>query len=99
MRPCRFGAGPGGAYLGHVSGHDEHAGRPGRVDEPAVDRQKRAAGRGDHAGIALGVVLGAAVTWNLAANLWLPWALYVPVPLSARLQVQSPVLVGYPFPS
>jgi CAAX protease family protein len=24
------------------------------------------------------VVLGAAVAWNLAANLWLPWALYVP---------------------
>jgi len=79
MRPRRFGAGPGGAYLGPVSGHDEHAGRPGRVDEPAVDRQEQAAsGRGDRAGIALGVVLGAAVTWNLAANLWLPWALYVP---------------------
>ncbi len=44
-----------------------------------MDRQKRAAsGRGDRAGIALGVVLGTAVTWNLAANLWLPWALYVP---------------------
>ena len=43
-----------------------------------MDRQKRAAGRGDRAGIALGVVLGVAVTWNLAANLWLPWALYVP---------------------
>jgi uncharacterized protein len=44
-----------------------------------VDRQEQAAsGRGDRAGIALGVVLGAAVTWNLAANLWLPWALYVP---------------------
>jgi uncharacterized protein len=51
-----------------VSSHDEHA----------VDRQKRAAGRGDRAGIALGTVLGAAVTWNLAANLWLPWVLYVP---------------------
>jgi uncharacterized protein len=74
----RFGAGPSGAYLGHVPGHDEHARRPGRVDEPAVDRQRRAAGHGDRAGIALGVVLGAAVTWNLAANLWLPWALYVP---------------------
>jgi hypothetical protein len=43
-----------------------------------VDRQRRAAGRGDGVGIALGVVLGAAVTWNLAANLWLPWTLYVP---------------------
>jgi membrane protease YdiL (CAAX protease family) len=31
-----------------------------------------------HAGPALGLVLGAAVAWNLAANLWLPWALYVP---------------------
>jgi uncharacterized protein len=30
------------------------------------------------AGLALGVVLGAAAAWNLAANLWLPWALYVP---------------------
>ena len=40
--------------------------------------ERRAAGRGDRADIALGVVLGTAVTWNLAANLWLPWALYVP---------------------
>jgi uncharacterized protein len=61
-----------------VSGHDQDARRPGRVDEPAVDPQERAAGRGERAGIALGVVLGAAVAWNLAANLWLPWALYVP---------------------
>ena len=59
---------PGGAYRDPVSGHEEHAGPQGRVDD---------AGRGDRAGIALGVVLGAAVTWNLAANLSLPWALYV----------------------
>lgn len=63
-----------------------------------MDRQKRAAGRGDRAGIALGVVLGAAVTWNLAANLWLPWALYVPVPLSARLQVQITGPGSLPIP-
>jgi membrane protease YdiL (CAAX protease family) len=62
-----------------VSGHDQHTGGPGRVDEADADRQERAAGRrGDRAGIALGVVLGGAVAWNLAANLWLPWALYVP---------------------
>ncbi len=44
-----------------------------------MGRQEPAAGgRGARAGLALGVVLGAAVAWNLAANLWLPWALYVP---------------------
>lgn len=44
-----------------------------------MDRQDRAVGgRGARGGLALGVVLGAAVAWNLTANLWLPWALYVP---------------------
>jgi uncharacterized protein len=62
-----------------VSGHDQHAGRPGEVGEFAAGRQERVAGlRDTRAGLALVVVLGAAVTWNLAANLWLPWALYVP---------------------
>ncbi len=62
-----------------MAGHEQHTGRPGRVDEPDPDRQERAAGgRADRAGLALGVIVGAAVAWNLAANLWLPWALYVP---------------------
>jgi uncharacterized protein len=62
-----------------VSGHDQHPGRPGPVGEPALEPLERAASeRGDRAGLALGVVLGTAVAWNLAANLWLPWALYVP---------------------
>ncbi len=62
-----------------MSGHDQHAGRPGPAGEPAPEPQERAAsGQGDRTGLALGVVLGAAVAWNLAANLWLPWALYVP---------------------
>ena len=73
-----------------MSGHDQHAGRPGPVAEPALEPQERAAnGRGDRAGLALGVVLGAAVAWNLAANLWLPWALYVPAAL-----VLAAALVG-----
>jgi uncharacterized protein len=75
--PRRLGT--GGGYLGPVSGHDQHAGRPGEVGEFAAGRQERVAGlRDTRAGLALVVVLGAAVTWNLAANLWLPWALYVP---------------------
>jgi uncharacterized protein len=58
---------------------DQHAGRPRPVDELATGRQERVAGGRDaRAGLALRVVLGAAVAWNLAANLWLPWALYVP---------------------
>jgi membrane protease YdiL (CAAX protease family) len=58
---------------------DQHAGRPGPVDELAAGRQERVAGGRDaRAGLALGMVFGAAVAWNLAANLWLPWALYVP---------------------
>jgi membrane protease YdiL (CAAX protease family) len=62
-----------------VSGHDQRAGRPVPVDELAAGRQASAAdGRGSRADFALGVILGAAVAWNLAANLWLPWALYVP---------------------
>ena len=69
----------GGGYLCPVSGHDQHAGRPRSVGEPALEPQERAeGGRGDHADLALGLVLGAAVAWNLVANLWLPWALYVP---------------------
>jgi membrane protease YdiL (CAAX protease family) len=58
------------------------------VDELAAGRQEGTAdGRGSRAGLALGVILGAAVAWNLAANLWLPWALYVPgaVVLAATL--------------
>jgi membrane protease YdiL (CAAX protease family) len=66
-------------YRRSVSGHDQHAGRPRPVDELAAGRQEWAAdGRGSRGGLALGVVLGAAAAWNLAANLWLPWALYVP---------------------
>ena len=58
---------------------DRHAGRPGPVDELAAGRQEPVAGGRDvRGGLALGTVLGAAVAWNLAANLWLPWALYVP---------------------
>lgn len=50
-----------------------------RVDEPAVGPSERVAGGGGaRTGLALGVVLAVAVAWNLAANLWLPWALYVP---------------------
>jgi uncharacterized protein len=58
---------------------DQHAGRSARVEELAAGRRERVAGgHGARAGLALGVVLGAAAAWNLAANLWLPWALYVP---------------------
>ena len=57
--------------------------------------ERRAAGRGDRADIALGVVLGTAVTWNLAANLWLPWALYVPGSLLlAAILVSVAVKIG-----
>jgi uncharacterized protein len=62
-----------------VSGHDQHIGRPGPVDELAASRQELAVGgRAARTGLALGMVFGAAVTWNLAANLWLSWSLYVP---------------------
>ena len=63
-----------------MSGHnDQDARLLGGVDELATDRHERVAGgRGARPGITFGVVLGAAVAWNLAANLWLPWAVYVP---------------------